>query len=126
MAKQLDRKGKPNNPPSGQGVAYKLKRVVANRCGLCTVGLGVSMYYLEKQWIRHIHSSNPNIFRYGSEKMMVCDGCLERLEEAKNPKVYIVKQLKKYEYPVGVKKYYRREKVKKLQKPLQKTKASVV
>lgn len=71
------------------------KKIMPNKCDLCTIGIGTSMLYFENTWRPYKHI-NQKVFHFNWEegRLRVCEDCYERLKKMEDPDTYIRKLLK--------------------------------
>lgn len=70
------------------------KVIMPNKCDICTIGIGTSMFYYGNTWrpFKHLEPK-VNIYRYSGGRIKVCSECLEELNKMKDPDYYIEFQL---------------------------------
>ena len=72
------------------------KVIMPNKCDICTIGIGTSMFYFENTWrpFKHIE---PKVYTYYylGGRIKICSECLKELEQMKDPEYYIAFQLNK-------------------------------
>lgn len=74
-----------------------MKKIVINRCGLCSIGIGESMLYYEGTWRKYKHDSKKAYeYDYKDKKLRLCIDCFEKLTNMKEVDKYLKKNL-----PIG-------------------------
>ena len=69
------------------------KVIMPNKCDICTIGIGKSMFYYENTWHSFEHLEKKVIPYYWScGRVNVCSDCAEEIKKMKNPDHYIASQ----------------------------------
>jgi hypothetical protein len=67
-----------------------VKRIMPNKCELCTVSIGTSMLFYNNAW-RPFKSPYKKVhyFYYETGRIKVCSDCYKKLSKMENPAKYI-------------------------------------